>query len=231
VWAWDDYEKLRPYDAPTGAQPTAGFSCHATPEHYCHGWAVVHSSRGHEYELLALRINWPADGTPESDVDTLFAFNLVPCAPGESAPDAGHGDDLIVHVGRQAVEAVGERVEVERAAVLFAAQAALGDHVEDPAVTETVTTAEVAPDTNPLDGTEREGPGSGVRVTSGPILEAALCEWVAGGDRFGEPGSIGAGVAEDVGDHDTPGEVGLGGITAVVTDHSVTLRRTLGSDA
>jgi hypothetical protein len=88
VWAWDDYEKLRPYDAPTGAQPTAGFSCHATPEHYCHGWAVVHSSRGHEYELLALRINWPADGTPESDVDTLFASGGQAADHGQAEVDS-----------------------------------------------------------------------------------------------------------------------------------------------
>lgn len=51
VWAEDEYEKLRRYDEPTWAQPTAAFGCHATPEHPCHGWAVVHGD-----DLLALRL-------------------------------------------------------------------------------------------------------------------------------------------------------------------------------
>jgi Family of unknown function (DUF6283) len=56
VWAVSEYEKLREYDEPTGDQPFAAFGCHATPEALCHGWAVVHSSRGHEHDLLALRL-------------------------------------------------------------------------------------------------------------------------------------------------------------------------------
>jgi len=61
LWARDEYEKLRLYDAPTGDQPLAVFACHATPESLCHGWAVVHTSRGHEFDLLALRF-WPTEG-------------------------------------------------------------------------------------------------------------------------------------------------------------------------
>lgn len=60
VWDPSEYEKLRPYDRPTGEQPLAGFSCHATPEAYCHGWAVVHMNRGSSFELLALRLS-PVD--------------------------------------------------------------------------------------------------------------------------------------------------------------------------
>jgi hypothetical protein len=56
VWAEEEYDKLPPYDEPTGSQPMALFLCHATPEHACYGWAVVHSSRGHDRELLALRV-------------------------------------------------------------------------------------------------------------------------------------------------------------------------------
>lgn len=51
VWAENEYEKLRRYDEPTYAQPREAFACHATPEHLCHGWAVVHG-----WELLALRL-------------------------------------------------------------------------------------------------------------------------------------------------------------------------------
>lgn len=51
VWSEEDYEKLPPYDADTGSQPTAVFACHATPKLLCHGWAVVGGER-----LLALRL-------------------------------------------------------------------------------------------------------------------------------------------------------------------------------
>lgn len=56
VWAAECYDLLPPYDAPTGEQPPNPFGCHATPGFQCHGWAVVHSNRGHEHDLLALRL-------------------------------------------------------------------------------------------------------------------------------------------------------------------------------
>lgn len=55
VWAHEEYDKLRDYDNITPEQPFNGFACHATPEYFCHGWAVVHTSRGSEYDLIALR--------------------------------------------------------------------------------------------------------------------------------------------------------------------------------
>lgn len=57
VWAAEEYDKLVEYDRPTCDQPRAIFSCHAAPSNICHGWAVCHSNRGHENELLALRIH------------------------------------------------------------------------------------------------------------------------------------------------------------------------------
>jgi hypothetical protein len=56
LWSAETYDKLIPYDEPTWGQPMAPFACHATPEHECHGWAVCHSNRGGEHELLALRL-------------------------------------------------------------------------------------------------------------------------------------------------------------------------------
>ena len=56
LWEAHEYEKLRAYDAPTWGQPAAPFACHAAPGSLCHGWAVVHESRGHEFALLALRL-------------------------------------------------------------------------------------------------------------------------------------------------------------------------------
>lgn len=84
IWSREDYEKLRPYDAETWAQPFEGFSCHTTPHEYCHGWAVVHSNRGHEHDLLALRLHWPDNGIPESPVE-LFSS-------GNEAADHGQAD-------------------------------------------------------------------------------------------------------------------------------------------
>ena len=84
MWAHDTYELLRPYDLPTGEQPFAPFGCHATPEHYCHGWAVVHSQRGSPYELLALRLFSPDNPIPEAAVP-LFES-------GNEAADHGQAD-------------------------------------------------------------------------------------------------------------------------------------------
>ena len=84
LWAWHEYEKLRQYDAETSYQPMAGFGCHATPEFDCHGWAVVHSTRGRMYELLALRMWPPKNGIPEAAVP-LFAS-------GNEAADHGQED-------------------------------------------------------------------------------------------------------------------------------------------
>lgn len=61
VWSANEYDKLVEYDAPTGDQPMATFACHATPEHYCHGWAVVHTSRDNEFDLFALRLRGVRD--------------------------------------------------------------------------------------------------------------------------------------------------------------------------
>jgi len=91
IWASGEYDKLTAYDAPTPLQPMASFSCHATPERLCHGWAVVHSNRGHENDLLALRLL----GSPEVPVAAVPLFESGAAAaehgkrdsenPGESA--------------------------------------------------------------------------------------------------------------------------------------------------
>lgn len=82
VWSHAEYEKLRPYDQPTFGQPAAGFACHAAPAAFCHGWAVVHNSRGRANELLALRLH-PCE-VPKPTVP-LFAS-------GNAAADHGQKD-------------------------------------------------------------------------------------------------------------------------------------------
>ena len=56
VWAPEEYAKLLPFDRPTAEQPIGGFLCHTAPGSWCHGWAVVHTTRGNEFDLLALRL-------------------------------------------------------------------------------------------------------------------------------------------------------------------------------
>lgn len=84
VWATSEYEKLRPYDNETGDQPFGFFACHATPEHLCHGWVAVHMNRGHEHELLALRLRGYMGDVPEAS-DALFDS-------GNEAADHGQAD-------------------------------------------------------------------------------------------------------------------------------------------
>ena len=62
VWSAAEYDKLTEYDGPIYQQSPTAFSCHATPEHLCHGWAVVHGSG--DKELLGLRILSLMEGEP-----------------------------------------------------------------------------------------------------------------------------------------------------------------------
>lgn len=79
IWSEEEYDKLRPYDNETFAQPFNGFSCHATPQRFCHGWAVVHTSRGQRFDLIALR------------------FANVPEIPPAAVPLFGSGNEAADH--------------------------------------------------------------------------------------------------------------------------------------
>ena len=94
MWAPEEYRKLVAYDAPTFDQPVQGFACHSTPQMYCHGWAVVHTSRGHEFDLLALRF---APVVVPAPVVPLFAS-------GTEAAD--HGLAEVEEPGTQAQSAI-----------------------------------------------------------------------------------------------------------------------------
>jgi Family of unknown function (DUF6283) len=90
VWDWAEYEKLRLFDEETFAQPFRGFACHATPEYFCHGWALVHTSRPHQFDLLALRVR-PCE-IPEPSTEFFGSGNEAADhgqadaeAPGENA--------------------------------------------------------------------------------------------------------------------------------------------------
>jgi hypothetical protein len=87
LWAANEYDKLPDYDKPTADQPMAVFACHATPEAYCHGWAVVHTTRGQEFDLLALRISHLMgrfDGVIPVSPVSLFASGAEAAAHGQA---------------------------------------------------------------------------------------------------------------------------------------------------
>lgn len=99
IWAADTYDKLIPYDNDTWDQPGGAFACHATPEHECHGWAVVHSNRGREHELLALRLmGVSVEDVPEATVPMF-----------ESGTEAAeHGKRDIENPSQEAKDAVAK---------------------------------------------------------------------------------------------------------------------------
>lgn len=99
VWSVEDYDKLPPYDAPTADQPYEAFGCHATPEHLCHGWAVVHTSRGHAYDLISLRLAAAIGGEVAIPEPTVPLF-----ASGAEA--ATHGKADIAEPSEAAIEVV-----------------------------------------------------------------------------------------------------------------------------
>jgi Family of unknown function (DUF6283) len=97
VWAPEEYDKLRRYDAPTCDQPAKAFMCHATPARLCHGWAVVHSQRGHAFDLWALRLMFHDAEVPEVGAVPLFSS-------GNEAAD--HGQREVLSPSPEAEEAL-----------------------------------------------------------------------------------------------------------------------------
>ncbi len=85
VWSAEDYAKLPPYDGETFAQPPEPFACHEAPQLYCHGWAMCHSERGPERDLLALRLASITTGA------------LIPLPEKTGRPHFASGADAAAH--------------------------------------------------------------------------------------------------------------------------------------
>ena len=94
MWAAEEYLKLPPYDAPTQDQPAVPFLCHATPDFFCHGWAVVGMSHGHDHELLSLRL--------------AQAFGHPQVVPEPKVPLFGSGLEAAEH-GLRAIRRPGKK--------------------------------------------------------------------------------------------------------------------------
>lgn len=106
VWAAEEYEKLRRYDADTALQPIALFQCHQTDadsrhRRLCAGWVGCHGE-----ELLALRISL-FDGTitPELFRSAIDYVSPVPLFPTGAAA-ANHGQAAVDDVSPAARTAI-----------------------------------------------------------------------------------------------------------------------------
>lgn len=92
VWAREEYEKLRDYDADTARQPPGVFLCHQTgadsdSRRVCAGWAGCHEGQ----HLLALRLavlNGSMDATTYAAV-TDYESPIPLFASGSAAADHG----------------------------------------------------------------------------------------------------------------------------------------------
>ena len=96
VWHPDEYDKLRDYDRSTAYQPPESFRCHASPDSCCAGWAHVHQARGHDHDLLALRLVSASQGRPIELPVTLVKF----WPSGNAAAD--HGQSAMTHESDEA---------------------------------------------------------------------------------------------------------------------------------
>ncbi|MER7805377.1 DUF6283 family protein [Streptomyces parvulus] len=109
VWAHEEYEKLRRYDAPTVEQPPGLFQCHqndqnSTVSRICAGWAGCHDGQ----HLLALRVAL-LEGriSQETFTATSGYHSPVPLfASGREAAD--HGQAEIPRPGQEAARLIGK---------------------------------------------------------------------------------------------------------------------------
>jgi Family of unknown function (DUF6283) len=113
VWAREEYEKLRRYDAPTMEQPPAVFTCHqqdlgSTRSRACAGWAGCHDGD----ELLGLRIAVLEGSLTVQDAEAVRdCVSPVPLF-SSGAEAADHGVAEVDKPGRRAVDAIGKIVRV-----------------------------------------------------------------------------------------------------------------------
>lgn len=106
VWEAEEYAKLPPYDAETGAQPPGLFLCHQQDGRVCAGWAGCHDMR----HALAVRIAGLKDPMLALAL-TLYRTETPLFASGAEA--AAHGLAEVAEPG-PAAERVMEKLRRRR---------------------------------------------------------------------------------------------------------------------
>nr|WP_252981080.1 DUF6283 family protein [Streptomyces chartreusis] len=94
VWAPEEYDKLRRYDAPTHEQPSGLFQCHqadadSTMRRICAGWAGCHGG-----QLLSLRMALVVGRIDEATFAAAAEYQspVALFASGSEAADHGQAD-------------------------------------------------------------------------------------------------------------------------------------------
>ncbi|MBD0670024.1 DUF6283 family protein [Streptomyces sp. CBMA156] len=119
VWASDEYEKLRRYDAPTPEQPVQVFLCHQLDpadgvKRICGGWAGCHDSRHSLALRVALRKERISPAVFDAVVDYVSPVPLF--ASGDEAAD--HGQAGVETPGEDATRLI-EKISRARADIKF----------------------------------------------------------------------------------------------------------------
>lgn len=102
VWAPEEYDKLPPYDRPTGDQPPTAFYCHQQDGRLCAGWVGCHDMQ----ESLGLRLALAHSRLTAEEYDV--ALDYVSPVPlwSSGAEAAEHGKAEIITPGVAARKAI-----------------------------------------------------------------------------------------------------------------------------
>lgn len=105
LWSEGEYEKLPPYDLPTGDQPFKAFFCHQQDGSLCSGWVGCHDMVNN----IGLRVAMANDMiTMEQYLEALSYVSPIPLfKSGQAARD--HGMAEIDHPSPKAIE-TGKRL-------------------------------------------------------------------------------------------------------------------------
>lgn len=109
VWAAEEYDKLRRYDAAMPFQPRRVFLCHQTDgdgsnDRLCAGWVGCHGAE----DLLALRFAVVNDRISGDDWEAVLDYVSPVPLFASGAEAAEHGQAEIETPGVRAVEAIGK---------------------------------------------------------------------------------------------------------------------------
>lgn len=111
VWAHEEYEKLRRYDAPTAEQPASLFQCHqadadSAARRICAGWAGCHSGG----QLLGLRLALFHDRIDEATFRAAADYESPVALFDSGSEAADHGQARILLPDSEARRIIGKIV-------------------------------------------------------------------------------------------------------------------------
>ncbi|MFD8046469.1 DUF6283 family protein [Streptomyces chartreusis] len=108
IWAREEYDKLRRFDAPTAEQPSRLFQCHqadadSATRRICAGWAGCHGDR-----LLGLRVALIEGRIDEATFAAAAGYESPVALFGSGSEAADHGQADIGWPGGEAGRLIGK---------------------------------------------------------------------------------------------------------------------------